>query len=168
MCLGSAITVFRRLAAPLTESTTGVTPGTVHHPIYWGPIGPCSGGSGYWNFIQTIGQGLGLTPPFGTDQLANEPLFPGVKNAGDLGDVGYNQMIYTTLAPDRGQYLLSGSTSFGYPATPMAFDIAAIQFLYGPNTTFHSGSDGYGLPDENAPGANRQCIWNRRDQHHRL
>ena len=133
--------------------------GTVHHPIYWGPIGPVAGSSGYWIFIQTIGQGLGLTPPFGTDQLAKEPLFPGVKNAGDLGDFGYNQMIYTTLSPDRGQYLLSGSTAFGYPVTPMAFDIAAIQFLYGPNTTFHSGSDGYGLPDENAPGATWQCIW---------
>ncbi len=85
-------------------------------------------------------------------------MFPGVTNAGDLGEFGYNQMIYTTLSPNRGQYI-SGGNNFGYPVTPMAFDIAAIQFLYGPNTTFHSGSDGYGLPDEQAPGTTWQCIW---------
>ena len=41
----------------------------------------------------------------------------------------------------------------------MAFDIAAIQFLYGPNTTYHSGSDTYLLPDTNAPGTAWRCIW---------
>jgi Peptidase M10 serralysin C terminal len=114
--------------------------------------------SGYWTFIKEIGRGLGLTPPFGTQDLENEPLFPGVTSAGDLGAFGYNQMVYTVLSPNRGQYV-SGGNTFGYPVTPMAFDIAAIQFLYGPNTTFHSGSDGYGLPDVNEPGTNWQCIW---------
>ena len=74
-------------------------------------------------------------------------MFPGVTVSADLGDFGYNQMVYTTLSNNRGQYISIGNT-FGYPVTPMAFDIAAIQFLYGPNTTYHSGSDGYGLPDE--------------------
>ena len=108
-------------------------------------------------FPSEIGHGLGLTPPFGTD-LTNEPLFPGVTNRRISGEFGYNQMVYTALSHNRGQYIFSG-TNFGYPVTPMAFDIAAIQFLYGPNTTYHSGSDGYGLPDENAPGTTWQCIW---------
>ena len=41
----------------------------------------------------------------------------------------------------------------------MAFDIAAIQYFYGPNTTYHSASDTYLLPDDNAPGTAWQCIW---------
>src|SRR4029078_9719466 len=41
----------------------------------------------------------------------------------------------------------------------MAFDIAAIQFLYGPNTTFQAGSDGYGMPGENAPVTALYGIW---------
>ena len=41
----------------------------------------------------------------------------------------------------------------------MALDIAGIQFLYGPNTTYHSGSDTYLLPDTNAPGTAWRCIW---------
>ncbi|MGB9365222.1 MAG: FG-GAP-like repeat-containing protein [Xanthobacteraceae bacterium] len=139
------------------EYNRGYT-GTVNQPPHWPPIGPAPGSSGYWIFVSEIGHGLGLTPPFGTDQLANEPLFPGVTNAGDLGEFGYNQMVYTVLSPNRGQYI-SDALNYGYPVTPMAFDIAAIQFLYGPNTTFHAGSDGYGLPDESAPGTNWQCIW---------
>jgi len=114
--------------------------------------------SGYWTFIKEIGRALGLTPPFGTQDLANEPLFPGVTSAGDLGAFGYNQIVYTVLSINRGQYISTGNT-FGYPITPMAFDIAAIQFLYGPNTTFHAGSDGYGMPGENAPGTAWYCIW---------
>jgi hypothetical protein len=139
------------------EYNRGYT-GTVHQPPHWKPVGPVTGSSGYWIFLETIGHGLGLTSPFGTQDLANEPLFPGVTNAGDLGAFGYNQMVYTALSPNKGQYI-PGALDYGYPVTPMGFDIAAIQFLYGPNTTFHSGSDGYGLPDANEPGTTWQCIW---------
>ena len=41
----------------------------------------------------------------------------------------------------------------------MAFDIAAIQDLYGPNTSYHSGDDSYYLPDTNALGTYWTCIW---------
>ena len=129
-----------------------------YNTSFFPAAGVTTGGSGYWAFLHEIGRGLGLTPPFGTQDLENEPLFPGVTVSADLGDFGYNQMVYTALSNNRGQYI-SGGNSFGYPVTPMAFDIAAIQFLYGPNTTFHSGSDGYGLPDEHAPGTTWQCIW---------
>ena len=120
--------------------------------------GTATGGFGYWTFVHEIGRALGLTPPFGTQDLENEPVFPGVTSAGDLGPFGYNQMVYTTLSNNHGAYI-SGDNGYGFPITPMAFDIAAIQFLYGPTTTFHSGSDGYGLPDENGPGTFWYCIW---------
>jgi serralysin len=39
-------------------------------------------------------------------------------------------------------------------STPMAFDIAAIQYLYGANTGFHTGNDTYVLTD-----TSWSCIW---------
>ena len=39
----------------------------------------------------------------------------------------------------------------GFAAAPMAYDIAAIQYLYGANTTFASGTTSTCLPDSNDP-----------------
>ncbi|MGB9365221.1 MAG: FG-GAP-like repeat-containing protein [Xanthobacteraceae bacterium] len=116
------------------------------------------GAFGYWIFVHEIGHGLGLSHPHGMVQLQDEPFYPGVNVPADLGDFGYNQMVYSLMSYNRGQYVYRFD-DYGMPATPMAFDIAAIQFLYGPNTTYHSGSDTYLLPDDNAAGAAWQCIW---------
>src|SRR5262249_27662557 len=49
---------------------------------------------------------------------------------------------------------------YGYEGTPMAFDIAALQTLYGANTTYHAeAGDIYALPGKNAPGTFWSCIW---------
>ncbi len=40
-----------------------------------------------------------------------------------------------------------------------AFDIAAIQFLYGANMTTRTGNDSYRVPDTNAAGTYWTCIW---------
>src|ERR1043165_3894992 len=129
-----------------------------YNTSYFPAAGENVGGSGYWAILHEIGRGLGLTPPFGTQDLTNEPLFPGVHASGDPGDFGYNQIIYTVLSNNRGQYISSGN-AFGYPVSPMAFDIAAIQFLYGPNTTYANGSNTYVLPDVDDVGTVWQCIW---------
>jgi serralysin len=50
-------------------------------------------------------------------------------------------------------------SSYGYEGTLMAFDIAALQFLYGANTSFHTGNDVYTLNSTNAPGTFYSCIW---------
>ena len=49
--------------------------------------------------------------------------------------------------------------NYGYFAGPMAYDIAAMQDLYGANGNFHNGSDTYWLPDQNALGTYWTCIW---------
>jgi len=118
-----------------------------------------TGGYGYSIFVHEIGHALGLSHPHGMVQLEDEPTFPGVTVAGDLGDFGYNQMVYTLMSYNRGPYMSPTALDYGLPAAPMAFDIAAIQFLYGANTTYHSGSDTYVLPDDNAAGTAWRCIW---------
>ena len=53
----------------------------------------------------------------------------------------------------------NGLTTYGFVGGPMAFDIAAIQYLYGANMSYHTGGDTYTLPDINAPGTYWTSIW---------
>ncbi|WP_207209211.1 calcium-binding protein [Loktanella sp. IMCC34160] len=55
--------------------------------------------------------------------------------------------------------ITSSDGTYGWQATPMALDIAAIQAIYGANTTYASGSDTYVLPDANGSGTFWSCIW---------
>jgi len=48
---------------------------------------------------------------------------------------------------------------YGYEGTPMALDIAALQFLYGADTSFRTGNDIYTLSSANASGTFYSCIW---------
>jgi Ca2+-binding RTX toxin-like protein len=48
--------------------------------------------------------------------------------------------------------------SYGWTATPMAFDIAAIQIIYGANITYRTGNDTYSLPNGGF-GTSWSCIW---------
>src|SRR5262249_1961830 len=51
------------------------------------------------------------------------------------------------------------SDAYGWQCGPMAFDIAALQVLYGANTTYHTGDDDYKLPMTNGTGTFWSCIW---------
>ena len=53
----------------------------------------------------------------------------------------------------------SGILNYGYQGTPMAFDIAAIQYLYGANTSYNTGDNTYFLPTSNTSGTFYSCIW---------
>ena len=115
------------------------------------------GGQSYVAFLHEIGHGLGLDHSFG------EAPFPGVTVADpeDTGDYGLNQSLYTIMGyldvtdwvgrPPAGDY--------GYSATPMAFDIAAVQAMYGANMETHVGDTVHALPTLNASGTSFSCIW---------
>ena len=75
-----------------------------------------------------------------------------------MGDNDLNQHVYTVMSYVHG----SASTTtndYSHIAGPMAFDIAAVQSLYGTNMSFNTGYNVYALPDTNAPGTAWRCIW---------
>ena len=67
-------------------------------------------------------------------------------------------MVYTIMSYNPGPHVTQ-YLRYGMPMSPMAFDIAAAQFMYGPNTNYHAGSDTYVLPGANEPQMGWRCIW---------
>lgn len=115
------------------------------------------GGRSFVTFLHEIGHGLGLKHPHADDFDAKA--FPGVDGERSSGDFGLNQGIFTVMSYNDGW---SGSrssvSSSGWNATPGAFDIAAVQAIYGPNLATATGDDRYVLPAGGAGSAWR-TIW---------
>lgn len=127
-----------------------------------------AGSYGYVTLVHELGHGLGLDHPHAgleVSPIDGSKLFPGVTHIfGDYGDNNLNQGIFTVMSYNDGWTKVQhpadrGLEGFGYVAGPMAFDIAAIQALYGANMTYHTGNNRYVLPDDNAPGTFWTCIW---------
>ena len=125
------------------------------------------GGFDYVTLIHELGHGLGLAHPHDTGG-GNSTIFPGVTSSqGDYGDNNQNQGIFTTMSYNDGwqtQYPSHNYTTevgYGYQGTPMAFDIAALQILYGANNSYNTGTDTYILPTVNGQNQNTywSCIW---------
>jgi serralysin len=131
--------------------------------ITWSAAGLGAGGYGYLTLLHELGHLLGLAHPHDGGPASDATLFPGVTAAfDDYGDYNFNQGIYSIMSYNAGWSTLYPNHNFldyGWSATPMAFDIAAIQAIYGANTTYPTGSDTYALATINAPGTFFSCIW---------
>src|SRR5262245_3318352 len=100
---------------------------------------------GFELILHEIGHALGLKHPHNAS-TGNTLLWPGVTVVSDLGTNSLNQDLYTLMS-----YNLqvvgdgSGGNTLQTMATPMAYDVAAIQVLYGANTNFNAGNTTYDL-----------------------
>jgi serralysin len=147
-------------------------PGTVSEPLYtvfnaddssWDANGLAQGGFGFITLIHELGHLLGLAHPHDGGSEADATTFPGVTSPfGDYGTNNLNQGIFTTMSYNDGwatEFPTHSDEGYGWQATAMALDIAAIQKIYGANKSYATGDDTYTLPTANASGTFWSCIW---------
>jgi Ca2+-binding RTX toxin-like protein len=118
------------------------------------------GGKAFQTILHELGHGLGLAHPH--DGGGSSTIMPGVGSAfDDYGDFSLNQGVFTMMSYNSGWPAEAGPapTAFGNEGTPMAFDIAVLQAIYGANTGYRTGDDVYVIPDSDGAGTFYSCIW---------
>ena len=145
---------------PESGDLSGIT--TVNWENYFNDQGVIQGsidpGSYYYlTFTHELGHALGLKHPH--DLNYPYDVFPGVRNSADGGDNGLNAgpwtvMTYNNKTSNNGVSPSTDSYS-GFLTGLGAFDIAAVQYLYGANLGTNTGNDIYTMSDQNG----FSCIW---------
>ncbi|MFM8546668.1 MAG: flagellin [Betaproteobacteria bacterium] len=102
-----------------------------------------AGGYGFMTAIHEIGHAIGLSHPFDGGSAT------GVKLPANQDFIRNTVMSYTNQ--DRNYYLYDTGTSIGmrafYSSTPMIYDVAAAEYLYGVSTTTNLGDTTYAWAD---------------------
>ncbi|WP_447762571.1 M10 family metallopeptidase C-terminal domain-containing protein [Sphingopyxis panaciterrae] len=144
-----------------TLPTTGDMVGEFNKTIsYFTTTSNQAGGLSYLTFVHELGHAIGLLHPHADEE--GDSSFPGVYfESGSTGDFGLNQGIFTSMTYNDGyaDVGLSSSVDYGWQKGPGALDIAAIQFIYGANTTTGAGNTVYTMPTLNQAGTGWATIW---------
>lgn len=127
---------------------------------YWNASTLNVGGVGFTLLMHELGHAIGLGHPHD-----NSYVLPGVSSSSDTGDYKLNQNIYTVMSYNEiGTSLADGTqispyalSSYGFQ-TLGAFDIAALQHLYGASS-HNTGGNTYTIADSNGTGTYYQTIW---------
>jgi len=105
------------------------------------------GGLAMSTFIHELGHALGLAHPH--DSYGPSVQMPGVSSDDDLGTYELNQGVFTVMSYNDGWIeqdpWYSGVNDKGYNSGPGALDIAAIQYLYGADTSNNGSGTTYNL-----------------------
>jgi serralysin len=116
------------------------------------------GGAGRQLIIHEIGHGLGLSHPHDGGAEKDATIFPTVVPGVPFGDL--DEGVYSVMSYNSGWHEVDRpSLKFGAQAGLGAFDIAALQALYGVNRETGSGDDVYVLPGRNRVGTGWSAIW---------
>ena len=139
---------------PSVNLSTGAMPGWVSaaYQNYVNPASPdlSPGSYDYLTWIHELGHALGLKHPH--NQISNptgniNPLYPGVsENASSSGgsyDLNGHPATVMTYRDIGSAIAPSSPASSGFLASLGTADIAAIQYLYGINTSARTGDDTY-------------------------
>ncbi|TAN68107.1 MAG: hypothetical protein EPN17_09690 [Methylobacter sp.] len=122
--------------------------------------GMINGGYGFTTLLHEIGHALGLSHP-GAYDAASGVTITYDANAEFAQDSRQNTIMsyfggYDTTA---NAWTQDSTTNYKYPQTPMVYDIAAIQSLYGADTTTRTGDNIYGYSNNFASGDPEKSIF---------
>ncbi|AXT28966.1 hypothetical protein D1823_19855 (plasmid) [Ruegeria sp. AD91A] len=120
------------------------------------------GGFFFTTLLHELGHALGLGHPHDTG--LGTTVMDGVTSPFDsFGTGNLNQGVYTVMSYNDGwteqNGILSVNATYGGSTGLGALDIAALQAMYGANTTHNSANNTYTLPSANVAGTGYQSIW---------